>query len=80
MFKKILAELEKDYSNNYIVYNLTQGDDKCGGNLNQVMEYPYPSAAQVDYGIEPDPYCYMTAPPPLDSLFLVAIEMSAWLC
>ena len=47
--------------------------------LNQVLEYPFPVAEKVDYMKGADPFCYMTAPPQLDSLFLVAIEMSAWL-
>ena len=47
--------------------------------LNQVLEYPFPLAEQVDYARKTDPFCYMTPPPQLDALFTVAIEMSAWL-
>ena len=80
IFKKVSNELSTKYSNNFIVYNLTKDKDKSGGNLGQVMEYPFPTAVQVDYANDGDPFCYSTTPPQLDSLFLVAIEMSAWLC
>ena len=43
------------------------------------MEYPFPQADLVDYGLSPEPLVYKTAPPPLDALFLVSIEMSAWI-
>ena len=79
VFKKVEEYLNTNFTNSYIVYNLATDVDRSSGSLSQVMEYPFPVAAQVDYVNGPDPFCYMTAPPRLDSLFLVVIEMSAWL-
>ena len=76
VYNQVSDYLEATYPNEYIVYNLSKDLDKSGSNLNQVMEYPFPSVTLVDFGDEDS---YMTAPPQLHSLFLVAIEISAWL-
>ena len=80
IFKKVTNYMNEKWPNNFCFYNLSKQVIQDSENkLNQVMEYPFPEAVQVDYGSSPDPFCYKTAPPPLDALFLVAIEMSAWI-
>ena len=79
VFNIVTEYLNTNYPNEYIAYNLTKDLDRSGKSLNQVMEYPFPLAVQVDSGDEENPYSFVTAPPTLESLFLVVIEMSAWL-
>ena len=81
VLKKVANYMNKTHSSNYIVYNLFRDRqlDHAATLFHQITEYSFPKSTLIQ-GIAQDGLLkFSTAPPTLRQLFLIVLEMAAWI-